>query len=60
MLYRIHIALRATPDEGRCDYLGLNHPGWLRRIALRGEGITDRLLAYYASSAGFTPPDVRA
>ena len=45
LLYRIHTALGATPDEVSCDYLGLNHLGWVRRITLRGEDVTDRLLA---------------
>ncbi|WP_348267842.1 hypothetical protein P8936_01040 [Edaphobacter paludis] len=45
MLHRIHTALGATPDEVRCDYVGLNHLGWIRRIVLRGEDITSRLLA---------------
>ena len=29
----------------RTEYVGLNHLGWIRRIYLRGEDITDRLLA---------------
>jgi 6-phospho-beta-glucosidase len=45
MLYRIHTALGAAPDEVRCEYVGLNHLGWVRRIALRCEDVTDRLLA---------------
>src|SRR5205085_1573414 len=27
------------------DYAGLNHLGWVRRVTLRGEDITGRLLA---------------
>ena len=27
------------------DYAGLNHLGWVRRVLLRGEDISDRLLA---------------
>jgi 6-phospho-beta-glucosidase len=45
MLHRIHTALGATPDEVRTEYVGLNHLGWVRRIHLRGEDITERLLA---------------
>lgn len=45
MLHRINMALGAGPDEVHCDYVGLNHLGWIRRIMLRGEDVTDRLLA---------------
>jgi len=44
MLHRIAKALAAKPNEICCDYLGLNHLGWVRRIELRGEDITARLL----------------
>ncbi len=45
MLHRIHTALGASPDEVHCEYVGLNHLGWIRRIRLRGEDVTDALLA---------------
>jgi 6-phospho-beta-glucosidase len=45
MLHRIHVALHATPEEVHTEYVGLNHLGWIRRIHLRGEDITERLLA---------------
>lgn len=45
MLHRIHTALGASPDDVLCDYLGLNHLGWIRRIRLCGKDITARLLA---------------
>jgi 6-phospho-beta-glucosidase len=45
MLHRIQTALGATCDEVRCEYVGLNHLGWIRRIHLRGEDVTERLLA---------------
>jgi len=44
MLHRIQTALGATCDEVRCEYVGLNHLGWIRRIHLRGEDVTERLL----------------
>jgi 6-phospho-beta-glucosidase len=28
-----------------CDYIGLNHLGWVRRVLVRGEDVTDRVLA---------------
>lgn len=45
MLHRIQMALGAAADEVRCEYVGLNHLGWVRRIELRGEDVTERLLA---------------
>jgi len=45
LLHRIHTALGAAADEVHCEYVGLNHLGWVRRIHLRGEDVTDRLLA---------------
>jgi 6-phospho-beta-glucosidase len=45
MLHRIHTALEAAPAEVRTEYVGLNHLGWIRRIHLRGEDVTERLLA---------------
>ncbi|SEB43197.1 6-phospho-beta-glucosidase [Terriglobus roseus] len=44
MLHRIAIALDATQDEVVCDYIGLNHLGWVRRVMLRGEDVTHRIL----------------
>lgn len=45
ILHRIQIALGATADEVHTEYVGLNHLGWVRRIYLRGEDVTERLLA---------------
>ena len=45
MLHRIQNALGATCDEVHCEYVGLNHLGWIRRIRLRGEDVTESLLA---------------
>jgi len=44
MLHRIRAALNATAFEVQCDYVGLNHLGWIRRITLRGEDVTDAVL----------------
>lgn len=44
MLHRIATALNATPAEVNCEYLGLNHLGWVRKIELRGKDITSQLL----------------
>lgn len=44
MLHRIAIALGADPETVRCEYIGLNHLGWVRKIELNGEDVTDRVL----------------
>jgi 6-phospho-beta-glucosidase len=44
MLHRIAQALQANPGEVHCEYLGLNHLGWVRKIMLRGVDVTDRVL----------------
>lgn len=45
MLSRIQTALGVNESEVCCDYVGLNHLGWVRRILLRGQDVTERLLA---------------
>jgi 6-phospho-beta-glucosidase len=45
LFHRIALALGAHLEEVVCDYVGLNHLGWVRRIRLRGEDVTDRVLA---------------
>jgi 6-phospho-beta-glucosidase len=45
LMYRIRIALNADEESCCCDYLGLNHLGWIRSIRLRGEDVTEELLA---------------
>jgi 6-phospho-beta-glucosidase len=44
LFHRIALALQAAPAEVLCDYVGLNHLGWVRRIRLRGEDVTERVL----------------
>jgi 6-phospho-beta-glucosidase len=44
MIHRITVALNAKPDEVKCEYVGLNHLGWIRRISLRGEDVMDKVL----------------
>jgi 6-phospho-beta-glucosidase len=34
----------ATLGDVVCDYVGLNHLGWVRKVSLRGEDVTDRVL----------------
>lgn len=45
MLHRIAIALDADTKTVRCEYVGLNHLGWVRKIELNGEDVTERVLA---------------
>jgi len=45
MLHRIASAMTTNHAEVRCEYVGLNHLGWIRRIELRGKDVTDQVLA---------------
>lgn len=55
LLHRIACVLGADPAEVRCEYLGLNHLGWVRKIELRGEDVTDCVLASDAWLAQLYP-----
>ena len=44
IFHRLALALNAQPEEVRCDYFGLNHLGWVRRVELRGQDVTERVL----------------
>ncbi|HLX46625.1 MAG TPA: hypothetical protein VKR43_24420, partial [Bryobacteraceae bacterium] len=44
LFHRIAGAVGAPARDVVCHYAGLNHLGWVRRVHLRGEDITDRLL----------------
>src|SRR5579875_1860464 len=66
MLHRIQTALNAPASEVACDYVGLNHLGWIRRIRLRDQDVTDqvlsddRILAQLYSAPLFDPELIRA
>ncbi len=45
LFHKISEALGEPLADMTFDYAGLNHLGWIRRVALRGEDITARLLA---------------
>lgn len=45
LLHRIALALAAAPGEVRCEYVGLNHLGWVRRIEVRGKDVISDVLA---------------
>ncbi|MGC2195064.1 MAG: hypothetical protein WA628_10350 [Terriglobales bacterium] len=44
LLHRIAHALGEPPSEVQCEYAGLNHLGWVRRVLVRGEDVTLSLL----------------
>ncbi|HEX4945066.1 MAG TPA: 6-phospho-beta-glucosidase [Blastocatellia bacterium] len=44
MFYRLANALQEPLADVRCDYLGLNHLGWIRRVLVRGQDVTERVL----------------
>ncbi len=44
LFFRIALALGEPRAQVECDYLGLNHLGWVRSIKVRGEDVIDRLL----------------
>jgi 6-phospho-beta-glucosidase len=44
LFHRIAHVLGASPHETQCDYAGLNHLGWVRRVLVSGEDVTTRLL----------------
>ena len=45
LFHRIALALEASSAEVQCEYLGLNHLGWIKRVRLRGEDVTARILS---------------
>ena len=45
LFHRIALALGESPHEVHCEYVGLNHLGWVRRVLVRGKDVTDKLLA---------------
>ena len=44
LFHRIAQALGAAPADVHCEYIGLNHLGWVRRVLLQGEDVTGRIL----------------
>lgn len=45
LFFRIGLALGEPSREVECDYVGLNHLGWVRGVRVRGEDVTNRLLS---------------
>ena len=44
LVHKISQALREPIAEVQCDYAGLNHLGWVRRVLVRGQDVTASLL----------------
>jgi 6-phospho-beta-glucosidase len=44
LFHRIAVALNAPPERVRCEYLGLNHLGWVRRVLLDGRDVLPEIL----------------
>jgi len=45
LFHNIAHALGEPVADVVCDYIGLNHLGWVRRVLLRGEDVTERVLS---------------
>jgi 6-phospho-beta-glucosidase len=55
LFHQIAKALNKQPAEVECDYLGLNHLGWVRRVMYRGEDVMHSLLSDDAKLASLYP-----
>ena len=44
LFHRIAHVFGVSPEETVCDYAGLNHLGWVRRVVVRGKDVTAQLL----------------
>src|ERR1700719_2125522 len=44
LFHRIAHALGEPISEAECEYAGLNHLGWVRRVTVRGKDVTGQLL----------------
>ena len=44
LFHRIAVALDVPPERVRCEYLGLNHLGWIRRVLLDGRDVLPEIL----------------
>jgi 6-phospho-beta-glucosidase len=58
LFHRIAEALGEPTSEMTFDYAGLNHLGWIRRVLLRGEDITARILDDAKLLRGLYPADL--
>jgi len=57
LIHNLTRALGATADRVDCEYVGLNHLGWIRKVKLDGQDITERVLGDDALlAAAYTVP----
>lgn len=45
LFHRVALALGESSEDVHCDYVGLNHLGWIRSVLIRGVDVTEKLLA---------------
>lgn len=60
LFHGLAAGLGVPVHELRCDYVGLNHLGWVRRVLARDEDVTARVLADDALLRGLYPADLLA
>lgn len=58
LFHRIAEALRAPLRDMTFDYVGLNHLGWVRRVLVGGEDVTEALLADAELLRGLYPAEL--
>ena len=58
LFHRIAAAVGESHHDMTFDYAGLNHLGWVRRVLLRGEDITGRLLSNPTLLRSLYPADL--
>lgn len=55
LFHRIAVALDEPYRQMEFDYVGLNHLGWVKRVLVRGQDVTSRLLADAGALARLYP-----
>jgi 6-phospho-beta-glucosidase len=63
LFHAIAKALKVPAADVDCEYAGLNHLGWVRKVTVRGQDMTDKLLANDEAlrslySADLFPPEL--
>lgn len=58
LFFRIAISFHVPLEEVRCDYLGLNHLGFVRRVVVRGKDMTAALLEDEGRLRSLYPADL--
>jgi 6-phospho-beta-glucosidase len=58
LFHRISEVLGEPYHEMQFDYMGLNHLGWVKRVRLRGDDVTERLLSDPAALARLYPANL--